>query len=498
MNRELLRVCLCGLLLLMGCREQPKIETVTEEKPYSVRVAQARSIYQAQKIQERLQAMGVEAYMLESLDSVDRTWYNVMSGAFADSAACSEHLRQLDSAYRFPNLRAVNTQSFADSVSVVVPGSSIAKVSQEKRRLDANPPAVPQGVMEAVQKFPENNAFYLQRVNVLNFESSEGLKRAGSYSMDMPRGISVREVSAVSLNLVEVQYQDNLYEDNVTLSIAKLKTTVAGIKETVFDEYGVAQPEKYTESYAVALQFSEEILGSGDYEDEQLEPIEWEAYKPLLGYEVGLTTNSGARRSYFVVVDSDCEYLIMAQSVQKSGEQMQQLLAEVGRGKGLEQYDEFYNSFYLLPDVAVPEDIFLGYTIEKLDWRYAMSKGYSDWSKAMVGHWGVNGYFYNLRKGLWDVGVYDLLTDEAQDNIYGTLYTDAVGTKENQHEVYGVQGHYVGSSWWRRELNFGFARYVCAIEAHSFELEDYIDRAERMQFVKGGYKRKNVKRGVDI
>lgn len=225
--------------------------------------------------------------------------------------------------------------------------------------------------------------------------------------MDMPRGISVREVSAVSLNMVEVQYQDNLYEDNVTLSIAKLKATVAGIKETVFDEYGVAQPEKYTESYAVALQFSEEILGSGDYEDEQLKPIEWEAYKPLLGYEVGLTTNSGARRSYFVVVDSDCEYLIMAQSVQKSGEQMQQLLAEVGRGKGLEQYDEFYKSFYLLPDVAVPEDIFLGYSIEKLDWRYAMSKGYADWSKGMVGHWCVNGYFYNLKKGLWDVGVYE-------------------------------------------------------------------------------------------
>lgn len=66
--------------------------------------------------------------------------------------------------------------------------------------------------MEAVQKFPENNAFYLQRVNVLNFESSEGLKLASNYSMDMPRGISVREVSAVSLNLVEVQYQDNLYK----------------------------------------------------------------------------------------------------------------------------------------------------------------------------------------------------------------------------------------------------------------------------------------------
>ena len=60
-----------------------------------------------------------------------------------------------------------------------------------------------------------------------------------------------------------------------------------------------------------------------------------------------------------------------------------------------------------------------------------------------------------------------------------------------------MQGHYVRSSWWGRELNFGFARYVCAIEARGFELGDYIDRAERMQFVKGGYKR-NVESGVDI
>ena len=128
MNRVLLRVCLCGVLLLMGCREQLKIKTVTEGKQYSVRVAQARSIYQAQKIQERLQVMGVGTYVLESLDSVDRTWYNVMSGSFADSAACLTYLRQLDSVYQLPNLHAVSTRSFADSASVVVPRSSIAKV----------------------------------------------------------------------------------------------------------------------------------------------------------------------------------------------------------------------------------------------------------------------------------------------------------------------------------------------------------------------------------
>ena len=54
--------------------------------------------------------------------------------------------------------------------------------------------------------------------------------------------------------------------------------------------------------------------------------------------------------------------------------------------------------------------------------------------------------------------------------------------------VYGVQGHFVKLSGALHELNFGFDRYVCAIVAEGLTLEDYIDRAERMQFARGGYK----------
>ena len=60
--------------------------------------------------------------------------------------------------------------------------------------------------------------------------------------------------------------------------------------------------------------------------------------------------------------------------------------------EGLNDYDEFYNSFYVLPDQPIDEDIFLGYSIDKLDWSYAKEEGYANWSKAMVGHWNVNGY----------------------------------------------------------------------------------------------------------
>lgn len=472
------------LFLLGGCHTST-VDTVTQDKPFSVQIAQERSIYQAQKIQERLKGMDVPAYIVESQDSVEQTWYKVMSGAFADSAACVAHARYLDSTLHLPSLKPVNARSIADSIAVIMPGESLRMLTQESQRIKANEPDVPKDILDAVRLFPENNSFYLQRINIASFASPMGLKKAGDLTTDMPRGISIEELAETSLNLVEVQYQDNLYEDNVTLSIAKLKDAPLANPDLIFEQYNQAKPEKYPESYAVALAYGERILNSGTYKNEHIKPIEWKAYKPLVGYKVGLTTKRGTYRSYFIVVDSDCKYLFIAQSVQKTEADMEALLAQAGRGHGLEQYDEFYNTFYLLPDKLEDEDIFLGYTINKLGMQYTAIRGCSNWSRAMVGLWSVGCFFFNRSKGPWNANIFDLLTQESQDRIYGTLYTNAVGDEKNTRKVYGVPAHFVNSGT-GEELNFGFGRYVCTINADGFKEEDFVKRAQRLQLVCGG------------
>lgn len=471
-------------IMMLGCARQPKVETVTEAKPYSVRVAQERSIYQAQKIQERLAGMDVAAYIVETQDSVEQRWYNVLSGAFSDSAASSAHVRYLDSMLHLPNLQILDTRAMADSVAVMAPGKSVEKKTAERRRIEANAPSVPSSVMDAVQKFPDNNTFFLRSIIIASFESDKGLEKARQFETDLPRGITMGNMAAASLSFVEVQYQDNLYDDQVTLSVSRLKADARAYDKMVFEKYNQDTPADHVASYAVALEFSQKILHSGRYENESIKALEWKAYKQLLGYKVGLTTGRGVYRSYFVLVDSDCEYLLIAQSEEKSEQEMEAILAEVGRGDGLKEYDEFYNSFYLLPDRLDDGDIFLGYTIEKLGRSYARRRGYSAWSMALVGHWNVNGFFWNRSKGLWTAGILDLLTTESQEHIYGTLYTDAVETDENIRAVYGVPGHIL-----EEELNFGYSRYVSGIGADNFEEIDYIDRAERIQLSRGGYKK---------
>lgn len=475
------------LFLMLGCRQRA-LETVDEARPYCVEVARERSIYQAQKIQARLRSMGVDSYIIESIDSVEREWYSVVSGAFADTAETAGHAAHLDSTLHLPGLTLMDSRVMADSVRVVQEGDAKLLYQNESKRIAANAPSAPEGVIRVVRIFPENNAFYLQRVSIANFEGA-GAEEEIAYDLfeDMPRGVTARAVARVSTCLVEVQYQDNLYEDEVTLSIAKLKATATAACANSFDKYEETPPKEHAESYAVALEYSELILGSGDYEEESLEPIVWEAFRPLGGYKVGLMTSGGTRRAYYVLVDSECEYLIMAQSVQKGDGEMRALLEAVGRGRGLEQYDEYYNAFYLLPDRPAEDDIFLGFSIKKLDKMYAARKLYADWANALVGHWNVSGYYWNLQKGLWRIEIFDLLTPTRLDYVYGTLYTRAMLKTDNQRDVYGVPGHFVGSWLFGKELNFGYGRYICAIDSENFEEEDFMDRAERLQLTRGGY-----------
>lgn len=120
-------------------------------------------------------------------------------------------------------------------------------------------------------------------------------------------------------------------------------------------------------------------------------------------------------------------------------------------------------------------------------------KGLSKWSKRMVGHMEVVCYFYNMSKGIWHVNLLDLLTEEAERQIYNSLYRKNVES-DFKRTIYGEKGAAIYSyEWWSgnyeiTEVNLGFDRYVAAISGTSyFSEKDLIRRLESLQFTKGGY-----------
>lgn len=480
-----------ALFAVVACNNNRQIETVSREKPFTVQITKERSYYQAQKVQERLLNLDIDAYLIVTRDSIEREWYNVMSEAFPDSLSSSNYIHVLDTVYHLKKSVIIDTRTLTDTFTIITETFAKEQKIEENKRIEANTPAIPKDVLDVTEKFPDNNTFFLEKINILNLFDKQALSKiAESVKMDMPRGISLWEISKYCNSISEVQYQDNLFEDKVTLSIMKLKTDNDLNTDMIFEKYEMSKPVENLRSYALALEFSENILNSGNYNNEHIKEIKILAFKPLMGYKVGLTTDKNVYRSYFILADADCEYLIIAQSMEKTEEEMQKILGGVGKSNGLNDYDEFYNSFYVLPDRPEDEDIFLGYSIDKLGLSYARDKGYTNWSKAMVGHWSVNGYFYNTKKGLWTFGLFDLLTHSSQGYIYGKLYSGHKSYNKTETDVYGVLGYFVEiDNWWSNsmELNFGIGRYVFIINSENLNRQDMLKRAEKMQFNKGGY-----------
>jgi hypothetical protein len=507
-------ITLLVLLTLIGCDNDPQIKTVSEEKPFTVQITKERSYYQAQKAQKRLLKLDIGAYLIATRDSVERQWYNVMSGAFTDSLSSANYAHNLDSAYKLKKCVIIDTRNLTDTFTIITKNIAKEYETKEHKRIEANTPDIPQDVLDVIEKFPENNIFFLEKINILNLAKKQALEQvAEKVTMDMPRGITLRKLSKLCNSIIEVQYRDNLFEDKVTISIMKLKSDYALNTNVIFEKYNVDKPTENVKgysfasftrvsspvddniedvkSYALALEFSQDILNSGKYDNENIKEVKLLAFKPLTGYKVGLTTGKGVYRSYFVLADVDCQYLIIAQSIEKTEDEMQEILAEVGKSKGLNDYDEFYNNFYILPDKTEDEDIFLGYSIDKLGWSYAKARNYVNWSKAMVGHWEADGYFYNTKKGLWTLSLFDLLTPSSQSYIYGNLYSGDKHGDKTKTDVYGVNGYFIDITflwYFQRELNFGIGRYVCAINSENLlNRADMLKRAEKMQFNKGGY-----------
>lgn len=490
-NANFVLYALLFSFLSSSCAEE--FEKVSEEKPYSVLITKERSYYQAIKVKERLIGFDLEAYLVATTDSIDREWFNILSGAFVDSSSTLNYKNEIDSLYQLSKTEIIDVRTLVDTFTVLSKKNEHLFSNSEKRRIIANKPSIPEHVNEVISKFPDNNSFFLNRINILNLTNSRSIPAVNNVAkLDMPRGVTLGNLSKYCNSICEVQYQDNLFDDRVTISIMKIKPDIEWNSDLIFEKYSTEKTLTYPKSNSFSLEHSYKILNTGTYENEKIDPIEINAFETLVGYKVGLTTKSGVYRTYFVLTDTNLEYLIIAQSIEKTEEEMKLILSEVGKSNGVNVYDEFYNTFYVLPDEENDQDIFLGYSIDKLGWSYAEQKGYSNWSRAMVGHWVAKGFFWNSKFGNWNFSLFDLLTEDSQGYIYGNLYSGHNYSKPV--DVFGVTGFFIERNIWFysvHELNFGVDRFVVAIDYKNIGKSESLKRAEKFQLINEKLKKRN-------
>ena len=470
---------------VISCNRNKDEEKIFDEKtPFAIEIKKERSYFQANKIKNRLKDMGMNSYILKE-QAEDGEWYRIVSGALENEDSVIAYKQKIFNLFGITASDSVLDFTKMDSVARIP-----VKIEQvaEHKRIDANKPDVPHSISKVLEKYPQNNMFYLKNISVLSL-TNKGIKSTEGQKLDLPRGITLQYLKNKECETFSsVIFEDNLFGDQTTIQIIGR----TGYKTATTNNAALLafNTQDYNQDAVdLCMEIAEKILGTGTYIDEKAESIEFKAYKTLLGYKVSFSTK-GKMRTYYILTDSDGEYIFLAQCTKSNTEELEAILQNIGNSDGLNSYDEFYNTFYTIAEKQKDNEEFLGYYMDRLTKSYAKEKNYQKWAKKMVGMWHATYFFNNTQKGMWHYSVFDLLNEKNRKYVYDDLYMKG-SSKKDLRDVYGEKGRVVHINYYfynSLEINFGINRYVVAIDSEDYYTEkDLIERAESLQFLKGGY-----------
>ena len=308
-----------------------------------------------------------------------------MTGAEKSIDDIKEYKKSLESIITTDELKIINYQTIQENLDLDFEDHLI-----ERERLQSKKPNVPERIFDLINKFPDDKNFIVKSFFVTNCPDS--LADLGKYRAaynnikhDLPRGIYMRSLMKKSNAVAEVIYEDNLFGDRVTIDIIELKDNL---------DLGFPDDEPLT-NQNIADYFAELILETGNYVFEDKLNIKLSSFQKLNGYKVTIQpkNNKEYLRTYFCLVSKDSKYLVFSQSTDKTDDEIVEIIEGLGETDGLNSYDEFYNAFYTIPANCGIEDTFISIYSKKLTNDYTRRRGYSKWSKKMVGHWSTTAYF---------------------------------------------------------------------------------------------------------
>lgn len=462
-----------------------EVDKLSEGMPFGLLVKKARSYHQALPVVERLQEMGWPAYTLRNKDE-EGWWYYVVAQSVADSVAADTVRAQLAERGIFDEVEIIHVGGLDTAAQVDLVEGEIV----ERKRIVAEEPDVPEVVMDVVEKFPVSQAFDLEsglilgRPQVKDRDYMKFMERR-RFGLHLPKGITIDDILEEYLSFSEVVYSDNLNGDEVVMQIGR-REQVEDYRASFFSVGGF-DPYELAERYVKLVK-----RGSRGRMLEE-ERVEVRSFVVLKGYRMVEELEDGGRMTWVFLADESGRYVVMANSEDQAYAEMEGLLRQVGMKEGLKDYDSFYNTFYVFPNLNIKGDLFFGYEFERLGWDYARSKGYSDWSKEMVGHYVAQAYMHNKKRGMWTFSLFDLVSEEKQAYVHGTLYSGGERNRLERTMVRDVEANVVSQVLKRRkfidEVNFPKGRFIVAVDNSDYSdlnLKELVQRAEILQVFESG------------
>ena len=400
---------------------------LSEEKPYSVLVRSYGEEQKAQRDEERLEEKGVDAYVLKKYDEERLFLFDLHAGAFADEEEARE-LQQHIEEIGIPGTQLSDYDDIKEAVDEYERRVASHTVYTDNG-VEKIPASLSDPVKECLNQFLTLPGFEVENVLVCDLDSA---RKNDEDSWQHVDSMELADVNLEMLNgLLCVTYKDELFGKSVAL--------FAGYsKDAIFKLPADSDSTDESEKKQVSLPYG--LIDCAVSQDEDGTHI-------LTGFY------------------GDGQFMLVMAAEGFENEEFYDLLASSTAGDDLASYPQIRKTLFVMPDSSSNEREFVYYTLSKVDESYAVSKGNTDWAKAIVGHWEASNV-YSYKGERFSVSFFDLDYDFNADHVHGIFMSDHVeGIAGHSQTVEEKEGWFVYNLS-GNELSFAQKSYIIALNSN--------------------------------
>lgn len=415
---------------------------LTEELPYSVFLERYKEESRAENAESRLEAQGIDSYIVKKYDDETLMSFDLHSGAFSSEEEAKAYRRQLTE-------KGVEAKEVSHLDEFRGAAEKFDKLTDEEEivRFRENyriPEELPPVLIEQLSYFPLHADYALSSLCLFDINNIAGLV----YDFDNE---IFRQLSEIT---------EKLGQRDVC-SLAVYENALFGKTVTVM----IFSGENPTEQ---TFYFEEDSEARLPYKGK---------YGLLNFYRTDSDTLAG--------VSGDRKHVIFLNAGPFSDEEWEDFISRSWYDSDRFIYPEIRETLFILPKTGDSDRRFLAFELSRVGQSYAEEKGNELWARRIVGHWS-SAIVFDCRNALTSVSFFNLdydLNARETHGLFMKMHREVVAGWywhiSEEKSVNGVPGWFLEADD-ENELSFSFGPYIVAVGSNRLEepLPDYEEISE--------------------
>lgn len=404
---------------------------LTEELPYSVFLERYKEESRAENAESRLEAQGIDSYIVKKYDDETLMSFDLHSGAFSSEEEAEAYRRQL--AEKGVGAKEVSHldefRGAAERFDKLTDEEEIVRFRENYRIPEELPPVL----IEQLSYFPLHADYALSSLYLFDINNIAGLvydfdNKIFRQLSEITEELGRRDVCSLAV------YENALFGKTVTVMI-----------------FSGENPTEQT------FYFEEDSEARLPYKGK---------YGLLNFYRTDSDTLAG--------VSGDRKHVIFLNAGPFSDEEWEDFISRSWYDSDRFIYPEIRETLFILPKTGDSGRRFLAFELSRVGQSYAEEKGNELWARRIVGHWS-SAIIFDCRNALTSVSFFNLdydLNARETHGLFMKMHREVVAgwywNISEEKSVNGVPGWFLEADD-KNELSFSFGPYIVAVGSNRLE-----------------------------